>query len=370
MTALDDLPEARRGHPRGWPSATASRATWWSPRPSSARRWGAARVVSADGVGNGDTPADQFMRTILDGAAAYERELIRARTRAALKAKRARGERAGNVPWGYGAPSRRVASTRTTTSAPSQTASARAARARVSLRRIVNTLADEALACRSGRPQLTQARLARHHRPRSDPREPTAVQWVEPTLSYRCNNACLGCFASTPRRSSYCPVEADSGAQQGVRSDACRARERRPRLGDAERWDRDERPRGPRRAHLGASRRRHGALARRRRAHALAATLRRAAARRLGYARVKLQTNGMMLSYAEYAQRARDAGVTEVAFSIKGATAAITPAPGPRPRAAPPDAAPTRCSRCTRPVHAPRAASARGSSRRRSGCAW
>jgi len=57
-----------------------------------------ARVVSADGVGNGDTPADQFMRTILDGAAAYERELIRARTRAALRAKRAKGERAGNVP--------------------------------------------------------------------------------------------------------------------------------------------------------------------------------------------------------------------------------------------------------------------------------
>ncbi len=41
-----------------------------------------ARVISADGVGNGDSPADQFMRTILDGAAAYERALIRQRTRA------------------------------------------------------------------------------------------------------------------------------------------------------------------------------------------------------------------------------------------------------------------------------------------------
>jgi DNA invertase Pin-like site-specific DNA recombinase len=61
------------------------------------------RVVSADGVGNGDAPADQFMRTILDGAAAYERALIRARTSAALKARRRRGERAGNVPWGYDA---------------------------------------------------------------------------------------------------------------------------------------------------------------------------------------------------------------------------------------------------------------------------
>ncbi len=49
-----------------------------------------ARVVSADGAGNGDSPADAFMRTLLDGAAAYESELIRARTKAALAAKRAR----------------------------------------------------------------------------------------------------------------------------------------------------------------------------------------------------------------------------------------------------------------------------------------
>ena len=62
-----------------------------------------AKVLSADGVGNGDSPADQFMRTILDGAAAYERALIRARTRAALKARRAQHKRAGEVPWGYGA---------------------------------------------------------------------------------------------------------------------------------------------------------------------------------------------------------------------------------------------------------------------------
>jgi DNA invertase Pin-like site-specific DNA recombinase len=62
-----------------------------------------ARVLSADGVGNGDSPADQFMRTILDGAAAYERALIRTRTRAALKARRAQQKRAGEVPWGYGA---------------------------------------------------------------------------------------------------------------------------------------------------------------------------------------------------------------------------------------------------------------------------
>jgi DNA invertase Pin-like site-specific DNA recombinase len=58
-------------------------------------------VRSAAGEGNGSTPADAFMRTVIDGAAAYERALIRARTKAALSAKRARGERAGEVPYGY-----------------------------------------------------------------------------------------------------------------------------------------------------------------------------------------------------------------------------------------------------------------------------
>lgn len=62
-----------------------------------------AQVISADGSGNGDGPADQLMRTILDGMSEYERALIRSRTKAALKAKRARGERAGNVPYGFDA---------------------------------------------------------------------------------------------------------------------------------------------------------------------------------------------------------------------------------------------------------------------------
>ena len=62
---------------------------------------GGARVTSADGTANGDTPADAFMRTILDAAAAYERALIRGRTKAALAAKRARGERSGEVPYGF-----------------------------------------------------------------------------------------------------------------------------------------------------------------------------------------------------------------------------------------------------------------------------
>ena len=60
-----------------------------------------ARVVSADGSANGESAADSFLRTILDAAAAYERELIRQRTKAALRAKRERGERAGELPFGY-----------------------------------------------------------------------------------------------------------------------------------------------------------------------------------------------------------------------------------------------------------------------------
>lgn len=59
-----------------------------------------ARIVSADGVGNGDGAADAFLRAILDAAAAFERELIRARTRAAMAVKRAKGERSRKIPYG------------------------------------------------------------------------------------------------------------------------------------------------------------------------------------------------------------------------------------------------------------------------------
>lgn len=62
-----------------------------------------AKVLSADGAGNGDTAADAFMRTILDAASQLERSLIRERTKAALAAKRAKGQRIGTVPYGYSA---------------------------------------------------------------------------------------------------------------------------------------------------------------------------------------------------------------------------------------------------------------------------
>lgn len=60
-----------------------------------------SRVVSADGAANGDTPADAFMRSILDASAQYERAMIAARTRAALRVKIARGESTGEAPYGW-----------------------------------------------------------------------------------------------------------------------------------------------------------------------------------------------------------------------------------------------------------------------------
>ncbi len=60
-----------------------------------------AQVLSADGTGNGDGPEALLMRNIVNAFAEYERALIRARTRAAMAVKRAKGERTGEVPFGY-----------------------------------------------------------------------------------------------------------------------------------------------------------------------------------------------------------------------------------------------------------------------------
>lgn len=61
-----------------------------------------ARVVSADAVGNGDGPEAEMMRGIVSVFAQYERALIRSRTRSALAAKRARGERTSRfAPYGF-----------------------------------------------------------------------------------------------------------------------------------------------------------------------------------------------------------------------------------------------------------------------------
>lgn len=62
------------------------------------------RIVSAAGEGTeSQDPTGMLMRRIVDAFAEYERLLIGARTKAALRAKRGRGQRAGAVPFGYSA---------------------------------------------------------------------------------------------------------------------------------------------------------------------------------------------------------------------------------------------------------------------------
>lgn len=60
-----------------------------------------ARVVCADGLGNGDDPGSRLMRDVGLAAARFERAMIAARTRAALAVKQARGESTGTPPYGW-----------------------------------------------------------------------------------------------------------------------------------------------------------------------------------------------------------------------------------------------------------------------------
>lgn len=60
-----------------------------------------ATIVSAAGEGEGDDPAAKLMRTMIDAFAEYERAMIAARTRAALQAKKKKGERIGGIPYGF-----------------------------------------------------------------------------------------------------------------------------------------------------------------------------------------------------------------------------------------------------------------------------
>jgi DNA invertase Pin-like site-specific DNA recombinase len=108
-----------------------------------------ARVVSADGTANGDTPADAFMRTILDAAAQYERALIRGRTKAALAVKRERGEVSNHAPYGW----RDDGAGRLVPNAAEQGVIAHAAELRakgLTIRAIVAGLAMEGVVTRSG----------------------------------------------------------------------------------------------------------------------------------------------------------------------------------------------------------------------------
>lgn len=60
-----------------------------------------ARMVTADGVGNGDDPGSRLMKDVGLAAARFERAMIAARTKAALGVKKARGENTGTPPYGW-----------------------------------------------------------------------------------------------------------------------------------------------------------------------------------------------------------------------------------------------------------------------------
>jgi len=111
-----------------------------------------ARVVSASGEGNGDTPADAFMRTVIDGAAAYERALIRSRTKAALAAKAAKGERIGGIPYGFqvGPDGRSLVPNQREREVIQQVKELR--NGGVSIRKLVVECAKQGLVSRAGRP--------------------------------------------------------------------------------------------------------------------------------------------------------------------------------------------------------------------------
>jgi len=118
-----------------------------------------AVVVSADGVGNGTAAEDSLMRTMLDAIAAYERALIRQRTRLALAERKKKGKRVGTVPYGF----ELAADGLLTKNEPEQVVIALVRRLRaegLSQRAIVSRLAAEGVVSRAGRP-LQQTQVGR-----------------------------------------------------------------------------------------------------------------------------------------------------------------------------------------------------------------
>jgi DNA invertase Pin-like site-specific DNA recombinase len=113
-----------------------------------------ARVVTADGVSIEDTPEAALMRTLMDAFAQYERALIRARTKAALRVKRARGERfTRRTPLGFRLEGERMVED---ISERAILERVRAMRSRgVSFARVASTLNAEGVTCRGGRWHVT-----------------------------------------------------------------------------------------------------------------------------------------------------------------------------------------------------------------------
>ncbi len=112
------------------------------------------------------------------------------------------------------------------------------------------------------------------------------VTWIEIAADYDCNNSCVGCFSLGGDSSSMTLKEAVIALENGRR------------MGASKFW-------------LG------GGEPTMRRDVAMLVK----AASSMGYEAIKLQTNGMMLAYPKLVEKLVGAGLTEVNFSIKGATA-------------------------------------------------
>jgi len=100
MAALDALREHRAGILIVAKRCRLARATLQAAMAESLVSRMGGVIRSADGASDADGPEGELMRSLLDAFSAYERALIASRTKAALRAKRQRGERTGSVPIG------------------------------------------------------------------------------------------------------------------------------------------------------------------------------------------------------------------------------------------------------------------------------
>lgn len=101
LAALDDLGAHNAGHLVIYRRDRLARDLLVSAMAEAlVGRHGAVITNATNGAENGNTPEAALMRAVIDAFGAYERALIRSRTKAALDVKRRRGERTGSIPWG------------------------------------------------------------------------------------------------------------------------------------------------------------------------------------------------------------------------------------------------------------------------------
>jgi DNA invertase Pin-like site-specific DNA recombinase len=127
--------------------------TAWIDKEIQVRR---ASVWSAAGEGNGDDPASILMRRMVDAFAEYEVKMIAARTRAALAAKRKRGERVSRfAPYGFRHEADRLVPDEHEQAGAKLASELRARGA--TLREVSARMAEKGFTARSGRPLSPQA---------------------------------------------------------------------------------------------------------------------------------------------------------------------------------------------------------------------